>query len=56
MMAEALPVNGGCRHYWVIEAPECSKSRGTCRLCGEERDFHNSWRFMEIADRPVGRR
>ena len=56
VMTEALPVNDGCRHYWVIETPEGLKSRGICRLCGKEHDFYNSWRYMEITGEPLGRR
>jgi len=31
----------GCRHHWVIEKARGPISRGTCRLCGEEKDFRN---------------
>jgi hypothetical protein len=31
-----------CRHHWIIEPPQGSTSRGTCKVCGEERDFRNS--------------
>jgi hypothetical protein len=30
-----------CIHWWVIESPEGSKSKGVCKLCGEEREFSN---------------
>lgn len=31
-----------CRHHWLIEPPTSGvKSRGRCKLCGEERDFTN---------------
>ena len=33
-----------CRHYWRIESPKGPTSRGVCKLCGEEKDFYNSWR------------
>ena len=31
-----------CQHYWAIEMPAGSTSRGRCRRCGEVRDFRNS--------------
>ncbi len=32
----------GCQHYWVIDPPKRTASKGVCRSCGEERDFPNS--------------
>lgn len=32
-----------CRHYWIIESAGGPTSRGVCKICGEEREFHNSW-------------
>ena len=32
-----------CRHYWNIEAATGPISRGICKICGEEREFLNSW-------------
>ncbi len=37
---EAL--GGLCEHHWVIDSPAGSLSKGTCRSCGEERDFPNN--------------
>jgi hypothetical protein len=31
-----------CRHHWVIESPHGATSLGTCKVCGEEREFQNS--------------
>ena len=31
----------GCQHHWVIDRPAGPVSKGTCRLCGEVRDFMN---------------
>jgi hypothetical protein len=31
-----------CAHRWVIETPNGEFSRGTCRLCGAEKQFPNS--------------
>ena len=42
--AEAQEPDGQdeCRHYWLIESPNGPISRGTCKFCGAEKDFHNS--------------
>ncbi len=31
-----------CRHHWVIESPQGATSMGTCKVCGEVREFRNS--------------
>jgi hypothetical protein len=31
-----------CCHHWVIESPCGPTSAGTCRDCGENREFKNS--------------
>jgi hypothetical protein len=31
-----------CRHHWVIASPEGATSIGTCKVCGEIREFRNS--------------
>ena len=36
-------VKGECRHYWMIESASGPSSRGVCKFCGAEREFHNSW-------------
>lgn len=33
----------GCLHHWLIEGARGASSRGTCKYCGEERLFYNSW-------------
>ena len=38
---EATQERSPCVHYWVIEQPAGPVSKGTCRSCGEERDFPN---------------
>ena len=38
---EALEDNG-CQHYWLIEAANGPSSMGTCRYCGQQREFYNS--------------
>ena len=32
-----------CRHYWNIESADGPTSRGVCSVCGEEKEFLNSW-------------
>lgn len=32
-----------CRHYWIIDSPEGSTSRGVCKFCGATKEFYNSW-------------
>tara|TARA_Y100000310_G_scaffold329578_1_gene399724 strand:- start:2274 stop:2501 length:228 start_codon:yes stop_codon:yes gene_type:complete len=32
-----------CIHYWIIDAPSGGPtSKGTCKLCGSERDHYNA--------------
>ena len=31
-----------CAHFWVIESPNGPISAGTCKMCGEMREFRNS--------------
>ena len=31
-----------CRHHWLIETPSGATSWGTCKQCGERRQFVNS--------------
>ncbi len=31
-----------CRHIWLIEPANGPRSRGTCKLCGMEKDFSNA--------------
>ncbi len=31
-----------CAHHWVIDAASGPVSQGTCRVCGESREFKNS--------------
>ncbi len=31
-----------CKHHWAIETANRPISKGTCRVCGEEREFSNS--------------
>ena len=38
---EELLALGPCQHYWVLDPPEGPVSKGTCRSCGEEREFPN---------------
>ena len=36
-------VTTACRHYWTIEPADGPTSRGVCKVCGEEKEFLNSW-------------
>ncbi|GBD11639.1 hypothetical protein HRbin23_01310 [bacterium HR23] len=60
--APVAVAEGECRHKWVLEMPNGPTSRGTCRLCGEVREFRNYlassyWEEMTVAEeRPVGGR
>ncbi|MFH1650805.1 MAG: hypothetical protein ABID87_01695 [Chloroflexota bacterium] len=38
--AEYAPVET-CAHFWVIESPNGPTSVGTCKRCGERREFMN---------------
>ncbi len=31
-----------CQHHWVIESPRGALSSGSCKVCGEQREFRNS--------------
>ena len=41
-----------CRHHWIIDTPEGPLSRGTCRLCGEAREFKNYIEADQRTDDP----
>ncbi len=38
---EATQEQSACLHHWVVDPPAGRVSKGTCRSCGEERDFAN---------------
>ncbi len=38
---EATQERSSCLHHWVIDPLAGPVSKGTCRSCGEERDFSN---------------
>ncbi len=37
-----------CRHYWVIESARGPVSKGVCKFCGAQREFHNSWPYFPV--------
>lgn len=39
---ETVELISGCCHHWLIEDPNGPISVGTCRSCGERREFKNS--------------
>jgi len=43
-----------CRHYWVIETASGPTSRGVCKICGEEREFQNSWTNSSYGGKDAG--
>jgi len=32
-----------CTHYWVIDSPKGPSSEGFCKLCGQKKEFKNSF-------------
>ena len=32
-----------CHHYWVIEVANGPTSMGTCKYCGETKEFYNAF-------------
>ena len=40
-----------CQHHWVVDPPAGPVSKGTCRSCGEGRDFPN---HIEVRWNPSG--
>ena len=38
--------NLACIHYWVLETPNGTTSKGTCKLCGTEQDYYNTPEYM----------
>ena len=46
---QALPAatatKASCTHHWVIEPPNGAISVGKCRMCGERREFRNSYEY-----------
>ena len=41
-----------CRHFWDIESPSGQYSQGTCRNCGDQKTFSNSYGREEEAESP----
>ncbi len=39
---ELLELYVKCAHYWIIDVPDGPVSCGTCKICGEVREFNNS--------------
>jgi len=40
--AVEAPAAPECRHHWLIETPHGPTSWGTCKHCGERREFSNA--------------
>ena len=39
----AQPEKQVCHHFWVIEVANGPASRGTCKYCGEKKEFYNAF-------------
>jgi hypothetical protein len=37
------PLENECHHYWVIEVANGPTSSGSCKYCGETREFYNAF-------------
>ncbi len=53
-IAEEVPQEQ-CIHHWLIDPAHGPVSRGTCKVCGEEKDFLNAiseslWKKLEGKD------
>jgi hypothetical protein len=46
----------GCCHYWIIGVADGPVSNGTCKLCGEKREFSNHMRLSEDAPKRKAQR
>jgi hypothetical protein len=41
--SQAKPSKPACGHYWIIEVANGPRSLGTCKYCGETREFLNAF-------------
>jgi hypothetical protein len=41
----AQVTEGGCVHHWVIDPPNGAVSQGSCKVCGEAKEFRNSFEY-----------
>ncbi len=41
-----------CHHYWIIESARGPVSRGVCKFCGAQKEFHNSWPYFPMGKQP----
>ncbi|MBI5946637.1 MAG: hypothetical protein HY875_00680 [Chloroflexi bacterium] len=39
---EQTGVSAMCRHHWIIDTPNGAVSGGSCKRCGQQREFRNS--------------
>ncbi len=42
---EAKAKDSDCVHHWVIEPPNGAVSQGSCKSCGEKKEFRNSFEY-----------
>ena len=45
----------GCKHFWMIETADGPTSMGTCKYCGEEKEFLNWMPDILAAKKPKNR-
>jgi hypothetical protein len=43
--AEAKASDDDCVHHWVIDPPNGAVSQGSCKSCGEKKEFRNSFEY-----------
>jgi hypothetical protein len=42
-IAQETKETEACHHFWVIEVANGPSSRGTCKFCGEKKEFSNAF-------------
>ncbi len=42
VVADFIDKHPECEHFWQIDAPNGPISEGTCKKCGQTREFQNS--------------
>lgn len=38
---------GTCKHHWMILSPNGDYSTGTCKNCGEQKEFRNYYSYSQ---------
>jgi hypothetical protein len=50
-VAEESAVPSECCHHWLIEGGTTPTSKGVCKLCGQEKQFKNSYKSGASGDK-----